>query len=124
MYNKKCGRYEELFIKEDETELLEHIKTCSECAAEYENMQKVSSLVKEVSFTFKKDLRKKRAKTKILSIAAVFFTACLAFFTIQFTNPDSYVNSTIAYITGRDFTYEQMGLPVDDYGLIMVDLDY
>jgi len=124
MENEKCGKFEELFIKEDETELLEHIKTCKECAVEYENMQKVSNLVKEVSFTFRKDLRKRHAKTKILSIAAVFFTACLTFFAIQFTNPNSYLNDTIAYIKGYDYTYEQMGLPVDDYGLIMVDLDY
>ncbi|MCX4274950.1 MAG: hypothetical protein OSJ27_04105 [Candidatus Gastranaerophilales bacterium] len=118
MSNKKCGKYEELFIKEDETELLEHIKICSECREEHENMQKVSNLVNEVSFTFK---RKKRMQAKVMKIAAVFFLAFLTFFTIQLVNPDSYMNETVAYLTGEDYTYEQMGLPVDDYGFIMVD---
>ena len=120
--NEKCTKYEELFVKEDETELLEHIKVCPDCAKEYENMQKVSSLVKEVSFTFRRDMKKKRLQTKISAVAATFFVACLTLFAIQLSNPDSYVNETIAYMTGNDYTYEQMGLPVDDYGFIMVDL--
>lgn len=118
MSGKECNKFEELFVKEDERELLEHIKTCPKCAQEYENMQKVSNLIGEVSFTYK---RKKRMQKNIMSIAATFFLAFLTFFTIQLVNPNSYVNETIAYLTGQDYTYEQMGLPVDDYGFIMVD---
>lgn len=124
MCNEKCNKYEELFVKEDETELLEHIKVCPDCAKEYENMQKVSNLVKEVSFAFRQDMKKKRLQTKITAIAATFFVSFLAFFAVQLFSPNSYVNDTIAYFTGNDYTYEQMGLPVDDYGFIMVDLEY
>lgn len=49
----------------------------------------------------------------------------LAFFAVQITTPESFVNETIAVISdgayGVDYSYEQMGLPVDDYGLIAVD---
>ncbi len=90
---------------------------------EYENMQKVSNLVKEVSFSYRLNMKKKRLQKKITVIAATFFAAFLTFFTLQLVNPDSYVNETMAYLTGDSYTYEQMGLPVDDYGFIMVDLD-
>lgn len=121
MDEKKCSKFEELFVKEDENELLAHINICPQCRAEYENMKKVSSLVKEVSFVYR---RKKALQTKLLATAATFFITFLAFFSIQLASPDSYVNETIAYISGNDYTYEQMGLPVDDYGFIMVDMDY
>lgn len=120
MTGKKCTKYEELFISDDENALMEHIKTCPDCKTEYENMQKVSGLIKEVSFVYR---RKKQTRTKILATAATFFVAFLAFFAIQFSNPTSYVNETIAYISDSDYTYEQMGLPVDDYGFIMVDFE-
>ena len=37
MDEKKCTKFEELFIKEDESELLEHINNCPQCMAEYKN---------------------------------------------------------------------------------------
>ncbi len=121
--DKKCTKYEELFISSDKNALLEHIKICPDCAAEHEKMKKVSGLIKEVSFSYRQ--RQKRLKTAILSIAASFLMIFLAFFAVQITTPESFVNETIAVISdgayGVDYSYEQMGLPVDDYGLIAVD---
>jgi len=120
MTEKKCTKYEELFVKEDETELLEHIKSCPYCRMEHENMKKVSALVKEVSFTFR---RQKALQKKMTALAASFFIAFLAFFVIEFQDPSSFVNGTIASLSGNGITYEQMGLPVDEYGFIMVDFE-
>lgn len=117
---EKCTKYEELFIKEDESELIEHIKTCPQCQKEQERMEKVSAAIKEVSFIIR---RKRQLEKKIMTIAASFAIFALAFFSIQYNNQNSFINDVIASI-GTDYTYEQMGLPVDDYGLIMVDSDY
>lgn len=48
--DKKCTKYEELFISSDKNALLEHIKICPDCAAEHEKMKKVSGLIKEFFF--------------------------------------------------------------------------
>lgn len=127
MNEKKCNKYEELFVSSDEKEFLEHIKNCPECAKEHERMQKVSNLIKEVSYIYKnKRTKKKKSKVAVLSMAASFLMICAAFFAIQIMTPSSFVNETIASISNgaysQEYSYEQMGLPVDEYGLIMVDL--
>lgn len=117
--DKKCHKFKELFISEDENALLEHVKKCPDCCREYENMKKVSGLISEVSFNFIRQRRLKKAAAA--TVAASFLMIFSAFFAFQIMTPESFVNSTIAYIQGNDCTYEEMGLPVDDYGLIMVD---
>lgn len=120
----KCEKFEELFILEDETPLLEHIKGCETCRCEYEKMKKVSGLVKEVSFEYRRKKAKNAQRARVLSMAASFLIVFLAFFALQIQNPDSIVNETIAQIQDGGYTYEQMGLPVDDYGFIMVDYEF
>lgn len=119
--DKKCKKFEELFITEDEKALLAHIEECETCKAEYEKMQKVSNLIKEVTPLYKK---KRAVRKNAVAMAASFLMIFLAFFAMQISNPDSFVNETIASISGSNYTYEQMGLPVDEFGLIMVDYDY
>jgi len=125
---KSCNKFEDLFINADETELLEHIKKCEDCRIEYERMQKVSMLIEEVKPLYnrkKPSVRRfKRFGAGAAALAASFLMIFLAFFAIQISTPDSLVNETIASISGNDYTYEQMGLPVDEFGLIMVDYDY
>ncbi len=84
-------------------------------------MQKVSNLIKEVKPLYRK---KRIARKNIAAMAASFLMIFLAFFAMQILSPDSFINETIASISGSNYTYEQMGLPVDDFGLIMVDYDY
>lgn len=123
---KKCSRYEELFVMSDETALLEHIKECEICRAEHERMLQVSNLISEVKPLYRKNNKKLvlRRSVGVMAMAASFLMIFLAFFAIQITTPESFVNETIASISGSDYTYEQMGLPVDEFGLIMVDYDY
>lgn len=120
---EKCTKYEELFVASDENALLEHIKICPDCAREHEKMRKVSGLIKEVSFSYR--AQQKRVTASIVSIAASFFMVFLAFFAVQIATPNSFVNETIATVSngayGVDYSYEQMGLPVDEYGFIAVD---
>lgn len=119
--DKKCKKFEELFVKTNEVELLDHIKKCEECRCEYENMQKVSNLIKEVKPLYRK---KRRVRQNVVAMAASFLMIFLAFFAVQIYTPNSLVNETIASISASDYTYEQMGLPVDEYGFIMVDYNY
>lgn len=123
---KKCRRYEELFVMSDETALLEHIKECEICRAEHERMLQVSNLISEVKPLYRKNNKKPvlRRSVGVMAMVASFLMIFLAFFAIQITTPESFVNETIASISGSDYTYEQMGLPVDEFGLIMVDYDY
>ncbi len=114
----KCNKFEELFIKANNAELLAHIEGCESCRAEYEKMLKVSNLISEVKPLYR---RKRRVQKNVFAMAASFLMIFLAFFAIQIYTPNSIVNETIASISGSDYTYEQMGLPVDEYGLIMVD---
>lgn len=114
----KCNKFEELFVKADESVLLAHIEDCSECRSEYEKMLKVSNLISEVKPLYR---RKRRVQKNVFAMAASFLMIFLAFFAIQIYTPNSIVNETIASISGSDYTYEEIGLPVDEYGLIMVD---
>ena len=110
----------------DETALLEHIKECEICRAEHERMLQVSNLISEVKPLYRKNNKKPvlRRSVGVMAMVASFLMIFLAFFAIQITTPESFVNETIASISGSDYTYEQMGLPVDEFGLIMVDYDY
>ena len=65
-----CDKFEKLFIQEDETELLEHIKECAECREEYERMQAISNLVKEAKPLFQKD-KIKRHRFAISMVAGM-----------------------------------------------------
>lgn len=101
-----CDKFEKLFIQEDETELLEHIKTCKECKDEYEKMVKVSNLVKEAKPLFKKDknLKKNLALTMVASVTICSLTGFLLLSWLPYYNYDSALESDI--------------YPVDEYGLV------
>ena len=58
--DKKCSKYEGLFIFSDEETLKKHIEECPECRAEHEKMQKVSELIEKYQNT--EDENKKMAK--------------------------------------------------------------
>jgi len=113
--DKKCTKYESLFTFRSEEELLEHIKTCPDCKAEHEKMQKVSALISEVKPYFKKK-RKDIAKLKAACALFVIVT-CTATFGVLNFNTD--VSDTLKY--GTTLSAEDLGFPVDSYGLIYVE---
>jgi hypothetical protein len=95
---KKCSKYEALFVFGNEAALKEHLETCADCRAEQEMMDKVSALIKEARF-------KPASKLKAACILAAILIAG-----ISFNLPG---NQTLSA--------EDLGFPVDSYGLIMVD---
>lgn len=111
--DKKCTKYEGLFTFGTEEDLFEHIKECPDCAAEHEKMQKVSSLVQEV----KPYYRKKRKNMQALKIACTVLFLVFSSFSFTLMNTD--VSDTLKY--GTTLSAEDLGLPVDSYGLIMVE---
>ena len=113
--DKKCSKYEGLFIFSDEETLKKHIEECPECRAEHEKMQKVSELIGETKFYYK---RKSEQIRKLKAICACVF---LLFFSATFSiiTNDSDLADSLMY--GETLSAEDLGFPVDSYGLLMVD---
>lgn len=113
--NEKCTKYESLFVFRDEEELQKHIQDCEECRLEHEKMQKVSELISEVK-PFYKAKRKNFAKLKV---ACALFVVLVSGTTIGILNFNTDVSDTVKY--GSALSAEDLGLPVDSYGLISIE---
>lgn len=112
---EKCSKYESLFTFRSEEELLSHIEECEDCREEHEKMLKVSELLQEVRPYFVK----KRKSTAKLKIACAVFMIMLSGTTLGLLNLNTDVSDTLKY--GAALTSEDMGLPVDQFGLISVE---
>lgn len=111
----KCSKYEGLFIFNDEETLKKHIETCEDCRKEQEIMDKVSDLLKEV----KPYYIQKRKNTAKLKIACAMLTILLSATTMGVVNFNTDISDIIKY--GNTLSAEDLGLPVDAYGLLMVE---
>jgi len=111
----KCSKYEGLFIFSDEEQLNKHLEECEMCRKEHEKMQKISDLIKEVKPYY---IAKQNRLHKLRVAAAVFFIMVFtATFGMIYTNED--LSESLMY--GETLTAEDLGFPVDSYGLLMVD---
>ncbi len=110
----KCSKYESLFIFKTEEELNEHIKNCPECAEVHKKMKKISDLIQEVKPHYKKQ---KRLAVKAAACIALFFMLGGTTLGIITANPD--ISDRIMY--GTTLSAEDLGFPVDSYGLISVE---
>ncbi len=113
--NDKCTKYEALFVFRSEEELSEHINSCEDCRLEHEKMQKVSDLIKEAKPYFI-EKRKNLAKIKV---ACALFMLMVSGTTLGVINLNTDVSDTLKY--GTTLSSEDLGLPVDSYGLIYVE---
>ena len=112
---EKCSKYEALFTFRTEEELMEHIQNCEECRAEHEKMLKVSELIQEVKPYFK---AKRKNYLKFKAACALFLImACGT--TLGLINFNTDISDTLRY--GATLSSEDLGLPVDSYGLIYVE---
>ena len=111
----KCRQYEAFFTFQDEETLKKHIETCEECRKEQEIMDKVSDLLKEV----KPYYINKRKNTARLKIACAILTIMLSAVTMGVVNFNTDISDIIKY--GNTLSAEDLGLPVDSYGLLMVE---
>ncbi|OGH96561.1 MAG: hypothetical protein A2039_00625 [Candidatus Melainabacteria bacterium GWA2_34_9] len=101
-----CDKFEKLFIKESENELLSHIQICETCNLEYKKMLVTEKIIKESKPYF---MTKKRSKVFIniaASLALVVVTSTV------FLN-----NSCITKIA-YDESVSTAAFPVDEYGLV------
>ncbi len=112
---EKCNKYEALFIFGNDETLQKHIEECEDCRKEHEKMQKVSELLKEVRPYY----RQKRKNIAKMKIACAIFTICFSSVTLGVINLNTDISDTIKY--GSTLTAEDLGLPVDSYGFIMVE---
>ena len=111
----KCTKFEALFTFRPEEELLEHIKTCDDCREEYEKMQKVTSLIQEV----RPQLRERRKNLAKVKVACAMFMVLFAGTTLGLINFNTEISDTLKY--GSELTSEDLGFPVDSYGLISLE---
>jgi len=113
--DNKCSKYEGLFVFGSEKDFREHVETCEECKKEHEKMEQVSGLLDEVKFYY----RSKRKKMK--KLRAICAIVCLILFTstagVVYFDDD--LSDSLMY--GDTLSAEDLGFPVDSYGLLMVD---
>ena len=112
---EKCTKYEALFTFRSNEELEQHIQECENCKLEHEKMLKVSELLKEVK-PYYKEKRKNLAKIKV---ACALFLLMTSGTTLGLINYNTDISDTIKY--GSTLSAEDLGLPVDAYGLLMVE---
>jgi hypothetical protein len=116
--DNKCTKYEGLFVFSDEETLNKHIEECDDCKLEHEKMQKDSNLLSEVKFYYRSN---KRRAMKLKAICALlmfmFFSA-----TFGVVSTDSDLADALMY--GETLSAEDLGFPVDSYGLLMVDDEF
>ncbi len=111
----KCSKYESLFVFSDSETLNQHISECEECKKVFEEQEKVSSLLDEVKFYY---LSRRKKRAKLRAACAVMFLVFSAFSVGLFVNDEDFPQSLMY---GDTLSAEQMGFPVDSYGLLMVD---
>lgn len=112
---EKCTKYESLFVFRSKEELEKHVAECDECAKEHETQKKVSDLISEVRHHYISK-RKNFARLKVACITFVLLFCGVAFGVI---NMNTDLSDTIMY--GTTLSAEDLGFPVDSYGLIMVE---
>ena len=113
--DKKCSKYEGLFVFSDDETLKKHINECEDCAAEYRKMQRVSELIGEVKSHYLVRNRKgKKLKIACAFLLFIFFGTFLGVVSLDSDYADS-------LIYGDSLSVEDLGFPVDSYGLLMVD---
>ncbi|MBD5402117.1 hypothetical protein HDR58_04885 [bacterium] len=111
----KCNKYEAFFTFRNDEEFNKHLAECEDCRLEHEKMLKVSELLKEVR-PYYKEKRKNLAKVKI---ACALFMLMFSGTTLGIINLNTDVSDTLKY--GTALSAEDLGLPVDSYGLITVE---
>lgn len=117
----KCEKYESLFVFGTEEELAKHLEICEDCQQEHFKAQKIQNLVKEASSYYKnKKNRKNIIKSNLVKIAAGFTILFLTYFSASqlFIN-DKLNEYDLSYLE-KESVISEMGLPTDEYGLLMV----
>lgn len=112
---KKCDKYEALFVFQGEGALNKHLEECEECKKEHEKQLKISKLVKEVAPEYlAKRYNKKNVAIKRLAACFIVFVGL----TGTYTGLNLYSNIDVQANTDEDSYVSTMGLPIDEYGFL------
>jgi len=112
---KKCTKYEALYTFGNEETLKAHIANCEECQKEQIKLDRVSELLNEVKPYY---IAKRKSKAKLKAACAVF-AILFSGATLGIINFNTDISDTLRY--GNVLSAEDLGFPVDSYGLIMVE---
>ena len=112
---KKCTKYEALYTFGNDEMLKEHIAGCEDCKKEHEQQIRISELLAEVKPYY---LAKRKNMAKLKAACAIF-AILLSGTTLGVINLNTDISDTIKY--GNSLSAEDLGFPVDAYGLIMVE---
>jgi len=116
---EKCDKYETLFVFGTDEELAKHLEICEDCQVEHEIMQQTQNLVKEAKSYYQKP-EKGKISGNLIKIAAGLAILSLAYFSANNLIYDDQMDSyDLTYIQNESVVSE-MGLPTDEYGLLMV----
>ena len=108
---RECDKYEAFFTFARDDEFKKHIESCENCRQEHLRMIKISSLVKEVKSFYLKNSRKKLITKLVASMMFLIF--CTGFVTF------SVYDREYSLLTNfQESSVAQLGLPVDEYGLL------
>ncbi len=112
---EKCTKYESIYTFRSEEELQQHLLECEDCRIEHEKMLRVSELIKEVKPYF----REKRRNIAKVKVACALFMLMVSSTTLGIINFNTDISDTLKY--GSTLSAEDLGLPVDSYGLIYIE---
>ena len=115
--DNKCTKYESLFVFSDEETLQKHIEECEDCKSEDKLMKAVSSLLDEVKFYYRAERKKKINRLRAACAIVFLLFSSFSIGGMVLTNDD--ILDTLKY--GDTLSAEDLGFPVDSYGLLMVD---
>ena len=111
----KCNKYESLFIFSDRDNMEKHLEECEDCRLENEKMEKVSGLINEVKFYYlQKAKRARKIKAACIAGLLVCFSLGCGIVTMD-------TDLTDALMYDDSLSAEDLGFPVDSYGLLMVE---
>lgn len=112
----KCEKFEGLFVFGNQNDLKEHVENCPDCKLEQEQFDKISALIQKAKPFYQQEKAKKRNQLKV---ACALFLMVLGTSTFSLLNYDNALVERVKY--GQTLCAEDLGFPVDSYGLIMVD---
>jgi len=117
--SEKCNKYESLFLFGTQEQLEEHLAACAECREQHEKMQQTANIAKEATPHYK-NYGRKNFYPHAIKIAAGMVIIVLAYFALNTGIINSeYKGYSLTYNDGESVISE-MGLPTDEYGLLMV----
>jgi hypothetical protein len=112
--NEKCNGYESMYLFLNDEDFKKHLENCEECAKEHEKIQNVSELIQEAKPYI---LACKRKNNVLKTACAIFIIMAAGLVAPLCMNLDNVSN----IIAMNSISIEEMGLPVDEYGFLMLD---